>query len=62
MEASLSRANNIIEGHYAERMWASILSDVDNESAKAVDKVLLPQISFVDSRKCPMNGITYIDV
>ena len=24
MEASLSRANNIIEGHYAERMWASI--------------------------------------
>ena len=46
MEASLSRADNIIEGHYAERIWASALSDNDDESAKAVDEVLSPHIAF----------------
>ncbi len=34
---SLSRGNNIIEGHYAERLWASLLSKpLSNESATAV--------------------------
>ena len=46
MEASLSRADNIVEGHYAERMWASALSDHDDESARAVDEVLSPHIVF----------------
>ena len=27
---SFSRVDNILEGHYAERLWASILSDIDN--------------------------------
>lgn len=34
---SLSRGDNIIEGHYAERLWASLLSKpLSNESANAV--------------------------
>ena len=39
MELSLSRGDNIVESHYAERLWAPILSDIDDESARAVDKV-----------------------
>ena len=44
MEVNLSRGNNIAEGHYAEHSWPLILLDVDNESARAVDEVLLPHI------------------
>ena len=47
MEASLSRSDNIVEGHYAERMWAPILSDVDDESARAVDEVLKPNVDVL---------------
>ena len=49
MEASLCRADNLVEGHYAERLWASILSDTDEDSARAVDEVLSPHISYVAS-------------
>ncbi len=65
MEASLSRADNIIESHYAERLWASILSDTDDESAKAVDEVLSPHIIKMvkrptDGTVCGMAGMFYI--
>ena len=56
MEVNLSRGNNIAEGHYAERIWASILSDVDNESAKAVDEVLTPHIVEV---QCGGRSMTF---
>ncbi len=69
MERSLSRGNNIIESHYAERMWASILSDVDDESARAVDDVLSPHIvkmfhskTRLAERITGMVGMIYIDV
>ena len=56
MEASLSRADNIVEGHYAERIWASALSDNDDESAKAVDEILSPHIAFTGDG-CGMKGM-----
>ena len=60
MEASLSRANNIAEGHLAERFWASILSDTDEDSARAVDEVFSKHISFVAT--CPANvGMVFIN-
>ena len=62
MESSLSRANNLVEGHYAERLWASILSDADRESARAVDEVLSPHIAFMETvqqHDCGMKGMTY---
>merc|ERR1719223_1597722 len=63
MKSSLSRANNIVEGHYAERLWASILSDTDDDSARAVDKMFAPHISFVaKNTKCPANvGMFFIN-
>ena len=64
MQSSLSRANNIVEGHYAERTWASILSDTDEDSARAVDEVISPHISFVAKNvtKCPANvGMVFIN-
>jgi hypothetical protein len=37
IEDSLSRGDNIAEGHYAERMWAALLSKpLSNKSATAV--------------------------
>ena len=62
MEASLSRANNIIEGHYAERMWASILSDVDNESARALDEILSPHVTTMSKPQtnCVKPSTTFI--
>jgi len=63
METSLSRGNNIIEGHYAERLWASILSDVDNESARAVDEALSPHMASEvgeAKKECGMLGMLFI--
>ena len=65
MEASLSRADNIIESHYAERLWASLLSDTDDESAKAVDEVLSPFVVKMVWRPkagkvCGMAGMYYV--
>ncbi len=67
MEASLTRADNIIESHYSERMWATILSDVDDESARAIDDVLSPHIvkmfhSTLAEQITGMAGMIYIDV
>jgi len=47
MVSSLSRADNIVEGHFAERLWASILSDIDIESAKVVDRAILPHVKYM---------------
>ena len=43
MELGLSRANNIEEGHYAERMWAAILTD--DVSMEIVSKAMVPFVS-----------------
>jgi hypothetical protein len=43
MELGLSRANNIEEGHYAERMWAAILTD--DVSMETVSKAMVPFVS-----------------
>mmetsp|Transcript_861 Transcript_861/g.1341 ORF Transcript_861/g.1341 Transcript_861/m.1341 type:complete len:442 (-) Transcript_861:201-1526(-) len=65
MEMSLSRADNIIEGHYAERMWASLLSDLNIDSAMAVDEVLSPHVVKMVRRPkgdlvCGMAGMLYV--
>ena len=63
MESSLSRADNIVEGHYAERVWASILTEIDEDSAWVVDKVLLEQhqrkIRMLDN-ECYKRGFRYM--
>ena len=41
---SLGRGNNIVEGHYAERMWASVLWGADEGYARLVTDALLPHI------------------
>ena len=52
--------------HYAEMMWASILSDIDIESSRALDDVLSPQIiKMVESPQkvdgvCGMAGMLNI--
>ena len=63
MVSSLSRGDNIVEGHYAERVWASILTEIDEDSARAVDEVFSPHISFVaNNAKCPANeGMVFIN-
>ena len=43
MEAGLSRANNIEEGHFAERMWAAILTD--DSSMMTVSKAMVPFVT-----------------
>ena len=60
MEASLSRADNIVEGHYAERLWASILSDIDSKSARAVDEVLSPHIPDVEFNPLDKPGLILV--
>ena len=50
LEKSLTREDNLVEGHYAERMWAAILSNNDEKYAKFVDKVVLKYVS--DSSRC----------
>jgi hypothetical protein len=54
MEQSLTRANNIVEGHYAERLWAALLSDQDERYSKEVDEALMPVA--VDMVKRPTDG------
>ena len=39
---SLSRGNNIVEGHFAERLWAAILSGTNEGYAKAVSDAIKP--------------------
>ena len=63
---SLSRANNIIEGHYAERMWAAILSDNSEEIARQVDQALLPVVQDmvkrpIDGNVCGMASMYYVN-
>jgi hypothetical protein len=45
VEKSLTREDNLVEGHYAERMWASILSGKDAEYAKTIDDFIVPHIN-----------------
>ena len=39
----------IEEGHYAECIWGAILLDVDNENARAVDKVLSHYVASISN-------------
>lgn len=45
LENALTREDNLVEGHFTERMWAAILSGLDNEYARQVDKVVVPNIN-----------------
>lgn len=65
MERSLSRANNIIEGHYAERVWAVILSDNTEHTAQDIDKIFLRHVKEMvkkptDGTICGMTGMLYV--
>ncbi len=44
MLESLSRGDNIIEGHFAERLWAVILSNQDEEYTKKVTDNVMPHV------------------
>ena len=59
MVSSLSRGDNIAEGHYSERLWASILSDIDEDSASAVDEELSHHQKTLSTR-CGKKFSTYI--
>jgi hypothetical protein len=61
MEKSLSRDNNLIEGHYAERLWAPILTNMDETYSKVVEETLLPDAKEVDGFHCGMTGQFYTD-
>ena len=41
---SLGRGNNILEGHYAERLWAPALSVIDEDYARSVSEIILPHV------------------
>lgn len=41
---SLARGNNILEGHYAERLWAPALSVIDEDYTKRVSEAVLPHV------------------
>ena len=45
VKESLEREDNLVEGHYAERLWASILYGNDKKYAEAVDNFVLPHIN-----------------
>jgi hypothetical protein len=45
MEKSLTREDNLVEGHYAERMWASILGGKNIEYAQTIDDFVVPLIN-----------------
>lgn len=65
MTNSLARANNLIEGHYAERIWASLLSTHDERYLQEIEKVLLPKVKRVvkqpkDGAVCGMIGMYYV--
>ena len=52
MEKSLTRADNLIEGHFAERSWASITFPAEeDENLKKLQKDLLPHIGKVEDTK-----------
>lgn len=41
---SLARGNNIVEGHYAERLWAAALSGIDDDYGRKVSEAVLPHV------------------
>ncbi len=45
VEKSLTREDNLVEGHYAERLWAGILSKMDDKFAHAVDEFVIPVVN-----------------
>ncbi len=62
---SLERGDNIIEGHYAERMWAGMLSDHNKVDTRVLDEVLGPTIRDMvprheDDHVCGMQGMYYV--
>jgi hypothetical protein len=44
MDKSLSRGDNIIEGHFAERMWAALLSNINEKHAQAVSEAVFQHV------------------
>jgi len=59
VEKVLSRADNIIEGHYMERLWETALLGQSDEFAASVDEFTIPHIDHSDLN-CGLNGMTAI--
>ena len=62
---SLERGDNIIEGHYAERMWAGILTDHNEVDNRVADEILTPEVWDMvkrpdDGNVCGMAGMYYV--
>ena len=62
---SLERGDNIVEGHYAERSWAGMLTDHNVVKNKAAYDLLKPEIADMvkrptDGNTCGMAGMYYI--
>lgn len=49
VEKSLTREDNLVEGHYAERMWGPILSNIGEEFGEMVDKYVGPHANQTSS-------------
>jgi hypothetical protein len=63
MVLSLSRGDNIIEGHYAERLWAAVLSYAhEDDTLELISKILPPYISYEDNTENGMYGHIFVDV
>ena len=71
MVKTLTRGDNIIEGHYAERTWANVLSYNDERIALQLDRSLLPRVKKMVGRTqdgteaggiCGMRGMLYTNL
>ena len=43
--------DNLVEGHYAERLWAQILSGTDERYAQFIDERVIPHVSGMTTCK-----------
>jgi len=62
MEQSLSRGDNILEGHFAERTWAAALSDNSDGLLELASEVIAPYITWEDTYKISMYGHVFVGI
>lgn len=49
VEKSLTREDNLVEGHYSERMWGPVLSNIGQEFSSVVDSYVRPHVNQTSS-------------
>jgi len=59
LEVMLSRGNNIEEGHFVERLWASLVTGQSEVSMQRFSKQILPKIQYEECLTMAFLGMTY---